>query len=49
MIGLFIQSQFGHRLNAPLGAAMSFSVIAICLATITTVAWLLFRLTRPRG
>ena len=49
MIGLFIQSQFGHRLNAPLGAAMSFSVIAICLATIAVVAWLLFRLTRPRG
>jgi spermidine/putrescine transport system permease protein len=48
MIGLFIQSQFGHRLNAPLGAAMSFTVIAICLVTIGIVAWSIFRLTRVK-
>lgn len=47
MIGLFIQSQFGHRLNAPLGAAMSFTVIVVCLATIALVAWGIFRATRP--
>ena len=48
MIGLFIQSQFGHRLNAPLGAAMSFVVIAMCLATILTVALIVYRFTRAR-
>jgi len=48
MIGLFIQSQFGHRLNAPLGAAMSFTVIAICLLIIGIVSWLVFRVTRPK-
>ena len=48
MIGLFIQSQFGHRLNAPLGAAMSFTVIAICLVTIALVALSIIRVTRVR-
>lgn len=47
MIGLFIQSQFGHRLNAPLGAAMSFTVIALCLVTIAIVAAAILRATRP--
>lgn len=48
MIGLFIQSQFGHRLNAPLGAAMSFVVIAISLVTIIAVALFVYRITRPK-
>ncbi len=48
MIGLFIQSQFGHRFNAPLGAAMSFTVIALCLMVIAAVAAVVFRITRVR-
>lgn len=48
MIGLFIQSQFGHRFNAPLGAAMSFTVIAICLVIIAAVSAVIFRTTRAR-
>ena len=48
MIGLFIQSQFGHRFNAPLGAAMSFTVIAICLVIIAAVGAVIFRTTRAR-
>jgi spermidine/putrescine transport system permease protein len=47
MIGLFIQSQFGHRLNQPLGSAMSFTVITLCLVVIAVVAALLHRATRP--
>jgi spermidine/putrescine transport system permease protein len=48
MIGVFIQSQFGHRVNAPLGAAMSFSVIAIALAVIMVVALVVYRVFRAR-
>ena len=48
MIGLFIQSQFGHRINAPLGAAMSFTVIALCLLAIAFFAALVYRTTRVR-
>jgi len=48
MIGLFIQSQFGHRLNAPLGSAMSFTVIACCLVTIGLFAAAVRRFTRVR-
>lgn len=48
MIGLFIQSQFGHRLNAPLGSAMSFAVIACCLLTIGLFAMTLRQVTRAR-
>lgn len=48
MIGVFIQSQFGHRVNAPLGSAMSFAVIALSLAVILGFAALLRRLTRVR-
>lgn len=48
MIGLFIQSQFGHRFNAPLGAAMSFTVIAICLVIIAAVSAAIFRMTRAK-
>jgi len=48
MIGLFIQSQFGHRLNAPLGSAMSFTVVFCCLLVITAVALFVNRMTRPK-
>ena len=48
MIGLFIQSQFGHRLNAPLGSAMSFIVVFCCLLVITAVALFVNRMTRPK-
>jgi len=46
MIGLFIQSQFGHRLNQPLGSAMSFTVIGMCVVTIVFMAMLIWRATR---
>ena len=49
MIGLFIQSQFGHRLNAPLGSSMSFIVIALCLLLIGLASGIVFRATRPKG
>ena len=49
MIGLFIQSQFGQRFNAPLGAAMSFVVIALSVGVISLAAAVLYRMTRtPR-
>jgi spermidine/putrescine transport system permease protein len=48
MIGLFVQSQFGHRLNAPVGAAMSFTVIAISLVIISLVSLFIFRVTRAK-
>lgn len=48
MIGLFIQSQFGHRINAPLGAAMSFTVIVIAATIIGLVGLILWRLLRSR-
>jgi len=48
MIGLFIQNQFGNRLNSPLGSAMSFSVIAIGLIIIGLVALAFYRATRPK-
>lgn len=49
MIGLFIQNQFGARLNSPFGAAMSFTVIAIGLMIIGFVAVLFNYATRPRS
>jgi len=48
MIGLFIQGQFGSRLNAPLGSAMAFVVILASLAVIASFALVLWRLTRER-
>jgi len=48
MIGVFIQSQFGHRLNQPLGAAMAFSVIAICVAAVLLVSLALKRALKPK-
>jgi spermidine/putrescine transport system permease protein len=48
MIGLFIQNQFGARLNSPLGSAISFSVIASATLVIFCVSALLHALVRPR-
>ena len=48
MIGLFIQNQFGARLNSPLGSAMSFVVIGCCILVILAVAALLHTLTKVR-
>lgn len=47
MIGNFIESQFGLRMNAPLGSAMSFTMVALCMLVISGV-WLLSRLLRSR-
>jgi spermidine/putrescine transport system permease protein len=48
MIGLFIQNQFGARLNSPLGSAMSFSFIAASALVILVMATLLHALVKPR-
>ncbi|MGE4249281.1 MAG: ABC transporter permease, partial [Parvibaculaceae bacterium] len=48
MIGLFIQSQFGARLNSPLGSAISFSVIASSALVIFLAGALLHALVKPR-
>jgi spermidine/putrescine transport system permease protein len=37
MMGVIIQHQFGLRFNAPLGAAMAFTVIAVCMIIIGTL------------
>lgn len=48
MFGLFIQNQFGARLNSPLGSAMSFVMIASCLVVIGIVAAAIRAATRSR-
>jgi spermidine/putrescine transport system permease protein len=48
MIGVFIQMQFGLRFNAPMGAAMAFSVIAICVVMVGLVALLVRRTFRAK-
>ena len=48
MIGLFIQSQFGNRLNSPLGSAMAFVTIACCGLIALFLSLTLRALTRPR-
>jgi ABC-type spermidine/putrescine transport system permease subunit I len=48
MIGVFIQSQFGHRLNQPLGSAMAFSVILISLLTVSIISLILKKALRPK-
>ena len=47
MIGVFIESQFSIRFDWPLGAAMSFMILASCLAALA-VFHLLTSLWRPR-
>jgi spermidine/putrescine transport system permease protein len=48
MMGLFIQSQFGFRLNPPLGSAMSFTVIFCCLLILIVFSWVIIRVTRQK-
>ncbi|MGD9742435.1 MAG: ABC transporter permease [Dongiaceae bacterium] len=48
MMGVFIQNQFGSRFNPPLGAAMSFSIIALSALVIGFAVLLLTRIARPR-
>lgn len=48
MMGNFIESQFGLRMNVPLGAAMMYSTLVTSVAVIAAV-WLLLRsVLRPR-
>lgn len=48
LIGTFIQSQFGHRLNIPMGAAMSFAVLGLTAAIVALAAVALGFATRVR-
>jgi spermidine/putrescine transport system permease protein len=48
MMGILIQLQFGFRFNAPLGAAMAFTVIAVCLIVIGLMALLLRQTLKAR-
>lgn len=48
MIGTFIEYQYGSRFNAPLGSAMAFTVIALCVLVVAGMALLLRRVLRPR-
>jgi spermidine/putrescine transport system permease protein len=48
MIGNFIESQFIQRLNAPQGAAMSVTIMAICSLLVAIVAYVMRRVWRPR-
>src|SRR5690606_28112011 len=47
MIGTFIEYQYGSRFNAPLGSAMAFTVIALCVLVVAGMALLLRRVLRP--
>lgn len=49
MMGLMIQHQFGMRFNAPLGAAMAFTIIAVCMIVIGMVGLGLRQTLRARG
>ena len=48
MIGKLIQFQFGFHINAPMGSAMAFTVIGICVAIVSLVALLLRQTLRAR-
>ena len=48
MIGTFIEYQYGSRFNQPLGSAMAFTVIAICVLVVVAMAVLLQRSFRPK-
>jgi spermidine/putrescine transport system permease protein len=49
MMGVIIQHQFGLRFNAPLGAAMAFTVIAICVIIIGTLGLTLRQSLKARA
>ena len=48
MIGTFIEYQYGSRFNQPLGSAMAFTVIGLCIVIVGAVALLLRWSLRPR-
>jgi spermidine/putrescine transport system permease protein len=48
MAGNFVESQFINRLNAPIGSALSFSLMASCGLILIAVRMLMTRLLRPR-
>jgi spermidine/putrescine transport system permease protein len=48
MIGTFIQYQYGSRFNQPLGSALAFTVIAISLLILVTIALVGKRILKPR-
>jgi spermidine/putrescine transport system permease protein len=48
MIGTFIEYQYGSRFNQPLGSAMAFTVIAICVVIVGGAALLLRWSLKPR-
>lgn len=49
MIGVFIQNQFGFRVNAPLGSALAFTMIAGSALILIAIAFLGSRALRPRS
>ncbi len=49
MIGVFIQNQFGFRVNAPLGSSMAFSVMLISIAVVALFDMALRRTLRVRA
>jgi spermidine/putrescine transport system permease protein len=49
MMGIMIQLQFGMRYNAPMGAAMAFTIIAICMIVIGMVGLGLRQTLKARG
>ena len=48
MIGVFIQNQFGFRVNAPLGSAMSITVVIISILIIGIVGFAIMQIRGPR-
>ena len=48
MMGNFIESQFGLRMNVPLGAAMTYLTILCSVAVITAVWFALKTVLRPK-
>jgi spermidine/putrescine transport system permease protein len=48
MAGNFVESQFINRLNAPIGSALSFSLMASCSLILIAVRMLMTRLLKPR-
>ncbi|MDE1173158.1 MAG: ABC transporter permease [Parvibaculaceae bacterium] len=48
MFGNFIQAQFGLRMNTPMGSAMSFSLIASCVAILVLIGGIARRTLQPR-
>ena len=48
MLGVLVQLQFGMRFNAPLGAAMAFTAVMLCMAIVGVVNLVLERLLAAR-